>query len=64
MSQTEQIRTIVDDLYGKGHGKEMTVQRIQDVFNLSREAALMAFNQASIEIETAIQSWIQKGQQQ
>jgi len=61
MSQTDQIRVIVDDLYGKGHGEEMTVQRIQDVFQLPREAALIAFNQAKRDIEVEQQSWIQRG---
>lgn len=62
MSQTEQIRILVDDLYGKGHGKEMTVQRIQDVLGLPREAALIAFNQAVVDIEVEQQSWIQRAQ--
>lgn len=43
MGQTEKIWIIVRDVYGRGHGKDATVQRIMDVIGLNKEAATIAF---------------------
>ena len=43
MGQTDKIDILVRDVYGRGHGKEATIQRIMDVIGLNREAATIAF---------------------
>ena len=43
MGQSDKSDILVRDVYGRGHGKEATVQRIMDVIGLEREAATIAF---------------------
>lgn len=62
MGQNEKIRIIVESLYEKGHGKEMTVQRIMDVIGLNRAAATIAFTAAEGAIRAEERMWIAKGQ--
>lgn len=42
--------TIVQDIYGKGHGREITIQRIIDVLGMSRAGATTYFYNAKKEL--------------
>ena len=60
MTQTQTVRILVEDLYEKGHGKEITVQRIQDVCKLNKQAATIAFHTAVNAIRADEQRWIRR----
>ena len=47
MGQADKIDILVRDVYGRGHGKEATIQRIMDVIGLNRSAATIAFAAAA-----------------
>jgi len=43
----EKAQVIVDDLYGKGHGKDMTVRRLIDVLKFTPQEADDVFNRCA-----------------
>ena len=46
VTKATQARIIVRDLYGNGHGKDMTIQRIQDVLDMTKAGASTYFYNA------------------
>lgn len=60
MGQVEKVRVIVDDVYGRGHGKAITIQRIKDVCGLDEEAATIAFTSALNDIRRDEARWLNR----
>jgi hypothetical protein len=49
-TKKEQALILVRDIYGKGHGKDMAIQRIQDVLGMSKAGATTYFYNAKKEL--------------